>query len=103
MGISEQFDVAVGHSHSKIQSNTNLRLPFTADIKSILGTQSYCCMAQAAVLRSMGYEIDERAGDEQAATIHWMLTHYLHDPENWRANMKPEFDSAFMRFSQLGK
>lgn len=61
MGISEQFEVAVGHSQTKIQSNSELRLPFTADIKSILGTQGYCCMAQAAVLRTMGYEIDERA------------------------------------------
>jgi len=54
------------------------------------------------VLRMLGYEIAERAADEQAATIHWMLVHYMKDPANWRSNVKAEYEAAIQRLGRPG-
>lgn len=69
-------------------------LDLTADLKFILSRPSFGCQATAQVLRKLGRDIMERAEDEQAATIHWMLNHYLRDPQNWRKNSLDEFNIA---------
>lgn len=69
-------------------------LPLTADLRFILSRPSFGCQTTAQVLRRLGRVIAERAEDEQAATIHWMLNHYLRDPQNWRKNSLDEFTAA---------
>jgi hypothetical protein len=74
-------------------------MELTNDLRFILGRPGYECMSTAQVLRSMGFEIAERAEDEQAASIFWMLNHYMNDPKNWRSNSLEEFTKA----AQLNK
>lgn len=69
-------------------------LPLTSDLGFILSRPNFGCQTTAQVLRKMGREIAEKAEDEQAATIHWMLNHYLRDPLNWRKNSLDEFNAA---------
>jgi hypothetical protein len=69
-------------------------LQLTTDLRFILSRPNFGCQATAQVLRKLGREIAERAEDEQAATIHWMLNHYLLDPHNWRQNSLDEFNAA---------
>jgi len=56
------------------------------DLREIFGRICHTCIAISQVLRLMGHDIKKRAEDEQAATIHWLLGHYLRDQINWRAN-----------------
>ena len=82
--------------------NTIMKSPemeLTNDLRFILGRPGYECMSTAQVLRHMGMEIAERAEDEQAASIFWMLNHYINDPRNWRSNSLDEFTKA----AQLNK
>ena len=95
-------EVAVNNQNSRAINESIIDLPLTSDLRSILGTQSFCCMSQATVLRMLGYEIAERAADEQAATIHWMLVHYMKDPANWRSNVKAEYEAAIQRLGRPG-
>lgn len=69
-------------------------LSLTPDLRFILSRPSFGCQSTAQVLRRMGHPIAERAEDEQAATIHWLLNHYLRDPQNWRNNSLEEFNAA---------
>lgn len=66
----------------------------TRDLNFILGRPMYDCMTTAKVLRHQGQNIPERAEDEQAATILWMLNHFLRDPYNWRRNSQEEFSQG---------
>lgn len=77
----------------KLLANST-ELQMTPDLRFILSRPSFSCEATAQVLRRLGREISERAEDEQAATIHWMLNHYLRDPLNWRKNSLDEFNAA---------
>lgn len=80
-----------------------IELPFTPDLRYILGRQGFSCTGFVPALRILGYEISERTEDEQAATIHWMLTHYLRDPANWRTTMKVEFESASQQLTRTDR
>jgi hypothetical protein len=73
---------------------TPTELQLTSDLRFILSRPSFGCQATAQVLRRLGRDVEERAEDEQAATIHWMLNHYLRDPLNWRNNSLEEFNAA---------
>ncbi|WP_122739112.1 hypothetical protein [Pseudomonas viridiflava] len=95
-------EVAVNNQNSSLKTEHSIELPLTEDLRYILGTQSFYCMSQATVLRMLGYEIAERAADEQAATIHWMLLHYMKDPANWRNNVKEEYESTIQRLGRPG-
>lgn len=78
--------------HELLTKPTELAL--TPDLRFILSRPNFGCQTTAQVLRRMGYLIAERAEDEQAATIHWLLNHYLRDPHNWRNNSLEEFNTA---------
>jgi hypothetical protein len=56
----------------------------TPQLATILGTMCFDCIHFARALRMAGQDIKTRAEDEQAATLHWMLTHYFRHGENWR-------------------
>jgi len=51
----------------------------------ILGRPNFACAGIASRLRELGHKIERKAEDEQASTIHWMLTMYEQHGENWRA------------------
>jgi hypothetical protein len=73
---------------------TPTELHLTQDLRFILSRPNFGCQPTAQVLRRMGHQIAERAEDEQAATIHWLLNHYLRDPHNWRINSLEEFNAT---------
>ena len=50
----------------------------------ILGRPNFWCAPIARLLRVLGHRIEERAEDEQAATIHWMLSLYEEHGAGWR-------------------
>lgn len=55
-----------------------------ADLIGILGRPNFQCAQLAGLLRADGKEINNRAEDEQAAVVYWMLGYYIRDPKNWR-------------------
>ena len=57
----------------------------TDELASILGLMCFQCINYARALRAGGHTIKNRAEDEQAAVLHWMLSHYFQNgPEGWR-------------------
>ncbi|QBR32857.1 MULTISPECIES: hypothetical protein [Pseudomonas] len=68
--------------------------PLTDELRWILGQMCFQHIHTAQALRLMGHEIAKKAEDEQAVTIHWMLGHYLKDPQNWRRNASAELKAA---------
>lgn len=57
----------------------------TPELAKILGTMCFQCITFAQALRQAGHQINTRAEDEQAATLHWMLGHYFrHGEDGWR-------------------
>jgi len=59
-------------------------VPLEEDTRWILGRPSLWCSSVAHVLRGDGHEIAEKAEEEQAAVIHWLLNLYLAYGEKWR-------------------
>jgi hypothetical protein len=57
---------------------------FTEDLQWILGLGCFQCITYAQALRRSGRDIPNKAEAEQAATLDWMLRHYLRDPVHWR-------------------
>ena len=50
----------------------------------ILGRPNFTCASFANSLRKLGHKINDKAEDEQAAVIHWMLCLYHKHGEGWR-------------------
>ncbi|WP_024530227.1 hypothetical protein [Serratia fonticola] len=62
-----------------------IKLPeLDSDLIDILGRPNFACIRIAKRLRELGYEIKRRSENEQAATLHFLLSHYLADGGNWR-------------------
>lgn len=70
------------------------------DLRAILGRPNFTCAAVAGVLRRLGQDIRKKAEEEQAATIYWLLGHYLKDPLAWRANAESQLQEATHQPSQ---
>ncbi|EFQ62430.1 hypothetical protein PFWH6_3956 [Pseudomonas fluorescens WH6] len=66
----------------------------TAELRWIFGLMCFQCIHYAQGLRRLGRSIPEKAEHEQAAVIHWMLSHYMKDPVNWRLNAAAEMKSV---------
>lgn len=54
------------------------------ELRWILGMPCFHCAKFAPALRLSGLQIREKAEDEQAVVIHWMLRLYFEHGENWR-------------------
>lgn len=63
-----------------------------ADLIEILGRPCFACINLAMQLRRGGWEIGQRAEDEQAAVLLFTLKHWLADKVNWRENADRELD-----------
>jgi hypothetical protein len=59
-------------------------LPLNAHTRMILGQPNFACAPVAHMLRIMGYVIPQKAEEEQAAVIHWLLSIYLEHGQTWR-------------------
>lgn len=57
---------------------------FDDEIKDILGRPNFACGNIANLLRKTGQEIKNKAEDEQAAVIYWMLSMYLEHGKEWK-------------------
>ncbi len=55
-----------------------------SDLIDILGRPNFACIRIAQRLRVLGYEIKRRSENEQAAVLHFLLSHYLADSKEWR-------------------
>jgi hypothetical protein len=66
--------------------------PLTPELASILGLMCFQCTSFAQALRAAGHTIKTRAEDEQAAVLHWMLSHYFRHGENWRTAAAEDVD-----------
>lgn len=67
--------------------------PLMPELASILGMICFQCIPYANMLRLSGHEIKNRAEDEQAAVIHWMLGHYFsHGEDGWRKAAAEDVD-----------
>ena len=56
----------------------------TPALEKILGTMCFECIHFAQALRLAGQQIATKAEAEQAATIHWLLSHYFRSGNDWR-------------------
>jgi hypothetical protein len=66
---------------------------FTEDLQWILGLICFQCITYAQALRRSGRDIPNKAEAEQAATLDWMLRHYLRNPAHWREAASAEMRS----------
>lgn len=65
------------------------------DLIKILGRPNFMCGQIARILRSSGENILTKAEDEQAATIWFLLRHYMSDPTNWEQHAEAELESLW--------
>jgi len=71
-----------------MHSDDNMALPERpdADLIEILGRPCFACINIANQLRRGGWDIKNRAENEQAAVLLFTLKHWLADKTNWREN-----------------
>ena len=58
-------------------------IKFDETVKEILGCPNFACARIAQVLRKKGKQIAQKAEDEQAHVLYWMLTVYEEHGEKW--------------------
>ncbi len=67
--------------------------PLSPELEFILGMICYQCIPFVQAMRLAGIQIPTRAEAEQAATIHWMLGHYIKHGNNWREHAALEVEA----------
>lgn len=67
--------------------------PLDSDLIEILGRPNFRCGGIAARLRAGGHDIKRKSEHEQAATIHFLLGHYLKHGANWRETAGSALDT----------
>ncbi|HEL5401698.1 TPA: hypothetical protein UOJ25_001812 [Stenotrophomonas maltophilia] len=78
--------------------------PDTQEVRDILGRPNFWCSPWANVLRMRGDEIPNKAEEEQAAVIRFMLNHYLANGADWAETAGAELDAIRKAGSQaVGK
>ncbi|MFJ3481747.1 DUF3850 domain-containing protein [Pseudomonas sp. NPDC090202] len=93
-GWQFQFNQDAFQAEMKAASLSEL----TDDLREILGRPNFTCNGIAQMLRTTGRDIPRKSEEEQAATIHWLLGHYLQDRINWRANASNELRTAAEKY-----
>jgi len=68
-------------------------IPDTPEVRDILGRPNFWCSPWANVLRMRGDEIPNKAEEEQAAVIRFMLNHYLANGTAWAETAGAELDT----------
>lgn len=69
----------------------------TEPLRDALGTMCFQCGPIAALFRKGGQAIEERAEDEQAAVLHWMIGLVLRHGDGWRAKATEEVQAIHQR------
>lgn len=67
-------------------------IPLDDEVRWILGRPNFWCTPVAEVLRRDGHKIKQKAEEEQAAVIHWMLNLYIKHGKQWRQFAQAESD-----------
>lgn len=62
------------------------------DLEKILGTMCFECIVFVQCFRMAGQQIARKAEAEQAATLHWMLSHYFRSGEGWRTAAQADME-----------
>ncbi|WP_049460336.1 hypothetical protein [Stenotrophomonas maltophilia] len=75
-------------------------IPDTPEVREILGSPNFWCSPWANVLRMRGDEIPNKAEEEQAAVIRFMLNHYLASGADWAETAGAELDAIRKADSQ---
>jgi hypothetical protein len=60
------------------------QIELNEDTRFILGRPNFWCGAMANSLRALGHEIPNKAEEEQAYVIWWMLNLYMENGEGWK-------------------
>lgn len=82
--LEQEFDNTVDSIIAVIEQNRrSLLFELDDQVSYILGRPNFACGGIARILRKEGRDIPEKAEDEQAAVIYWMLGLYLEHGEIW--------------------
>lgn len=65
-------------------------IKFDDEVKWILGRPNFMVCPVAHLFRKLGQKIKEKAEEEQAFVIYWMLCLYEKHGKNWREEMHKE-------------
>lgn len=69
--------------------------------REILGRPNFRCAAIAQRLSELGlYEVKEKAEDEQAVAIHWMLSLYEKHGDNWKDEGEKILSHQIRKYNQ---
>lgn len=71
--------------------------PLEGDLIEILGRPNFQCASLANALRLGGHDIPFKSEVEQATVIHFLLSHYLKDKDNWRDLVQTTLLSSFVQ------
>jgi hypothetical protein len=63
---------------------SSMRIELNEHTRAILGRPNFACMRIAHQLRKMGHEIPNKAEEEQATVLWWMLNLYLKYGDKWQ-------------------
>ncbi len=72
--------------------------PLNDALAEILGRMCFQCIRIAQLFRIAGQTIPNKAEAEQAAVIHFLLGHYLADPEGYPANADAAMKAMHEKF-----
>jgi hypothetical protein len=61
-----------------------IQIELNEHTRAILGRPNFACMRIAHQLRKMGHEIPNKAEEEQATVLWWMLNLYLEHGDQWQ-------------------
>lgn len=71
---------------------SDIKIKFDDETRWILGRPNFTCGLTAQALRALGQDIPNKAEEEQAAAIFWMLSMYEKYGNGWREKGHKEMD-----------
>ena len=84
-GANPPFDVGAKlYAGAPPAAGQGEALELTEELRWILGQPNFTCIHTANALRRLGYKINPKVEEEQAAVIHWCLCLYLKHGDSWR-------------------
>ncbi|WP_175706815.1 hypothetical protein [Burkholderia ambifaria] len=85
----KQFDELVGENaelRDKLAAHASVRAypeELTDDLRHVLGFPNFRCGPYAHLMRAVGADIAEKAEDEQAHVLHWLVKMVIDNGERW--------------------
>lgn len=88
LSLRDGLNNSARHIAAEVASLT----PLNEDTQDILGRPNFTCISIAHRLRQLGHDIENRAENEQAAVVHFLLNMYERHGAEWR-----EHANAYLR------